>query len=197
MPKMFKLAGGRFALIASTTLAVTLLSTTARAADTLDAAHDIRGGDTAWMLISAALVMLMVPGLALFYGGMVRRKNILGTMMHSMAALAIIGAEWIVLGYAMSFGTDHAGVIGWDWQRFLLWGIKPDVVRDGTHIPEYVFMAYQGMFAIITPALIAGAIAERVKFSAYLLFILGWGVLVYNPVCHWVWGGGWMGAAPA
>jgi ammonium transporter, Amt family len=196
MPKLLRLAGGRFALIAVAALGVGLLSSTARAADAIDAAHDIRAGDTAWMLISAALVMLMVPGLALFYGGMVRRKNIIGTMMHSMAALAIIGTEWIVLGYAMSFGTDHAGIIGWDWQRFLLWGIKPDVVRDGTHIPEYVFMAYQGMFAIITPALIAGAIAERVKFSAYLLFILGWGLLVYNPVCHWVWGGGWMGAAP-
>jgi Amt family ammonium transporter len=149
-------------------------------------------GDTAWMLISAALVMLMVPGLALFYGGMVRRKNILGTMMHSMAALAIVGVQWILLGYAMTFGTDHGGIIGWDWDKILLWNILPQQLHTGTRVPEYVFMVYQGMFAIITPALIAGAFAERVKFGAYCVFILGWSVLIYNPVAHWVWGGGWM-----
>jgi ammonium transporter, Amt family len=196
MCTLFQPARGRIAL----TLAVvsgTLLALTSLAhADTPSlSATDISSGDTAWMLISAALVMLMVPGLALFYGGMVRRKNILGTMMHSMAALAIIGVEWIVIGYAMSFGTDHAGVIGWDWDKILLWNIPPQMVHPGSHIPEYVFMAYQGMFAIITPALIAGAFAERVRFSAYLLFILGWGLLVYNPVAHWVWGGGFMGPA--
>ncbi len=198
MPKLFTLAGGRVAPIGLAALMVGLLSSSAHAAEpSAGGADAISTGDTAWMLISAALVMLMVPGLALFYGGMVRRKNILGTMMHSMAALAIIGVEWILIGYAMSFGTDHAGIIGWDWGRVLLWNIMPQQPRAGTHIPEYVFMAYQGMFAIITPALIAGAIAERVKFSAYLLFILGWGLLVYNPVAHWVWGGGWIGAAPA
>jgi len=201
MPKLLKLAGGRIALSSLAAFVVLFLissqalaqSSTGGGTGGAAAADAINTGDTAWMLISAALVMLMVPGLALFYGGMVRRKNILGTMMHSMAALAIIGVEWIVIGYAMSFGTDHAGVIGWDWDRILLWNIMPQQARAGTHIPEYVFMAYQGMFAIITPALIAGAIAERVKFSAYLLFILGWGILVYNPVCHWIWGGGWMG----
>jgi Amt family ammonium transporter len=195
MPKSMKLAGGRTALLGVAALAVGLLSTNALAADGAPTgASAINTGDTAWMLISAALVMLMVPGLALFYGGMVRRKNILGTMMHSMAALAIIGVEWILIGYAMAFGTDHAGIIGWDWSRVLLWGIRPDSVHgNAPHVPEYVFMAYQGMFAIITPALIAGAIAERVNFKAYLLFILGWGVLIYNPVCHWLWGGGWMG----
>jgi len=196
MPKLFRLAGGRVALTGLASLVVLgLMSANARADTGASGAAAIDTGDTAWMLMSAALVMLMVPGLALFYGGMVRRKNILGTMMHSMAALAIIGVEWILIGYAMSFGTDHAGIIGWDWDRVLLWNILPQQARAGTHIPEYVFMAYQGMFAIITPALIAGAIAERVKFSAYLLFILGWGILVYNPVCHWVWGGGWMGPA--
>jgi len=197
MPKLFQLAGRCTALTGlASFLLLYVLSSKALAQSSPGAAPDsINSGDTAWMLISAALVMLMVPGLALFYGGMVRRKNILGTMMHSMAALAIIGVEWIIIGYAMSFGTDHAGILGWDWDRILLWNILPQQARAGTHIPEYVFMAYQGMFAIITPALIAGAIAERVKFSAYLLFILGWGILVYNPVCHWVWGGGWMGPA--
>ena len=152
-------------------------------------------GHTAWMLIASAMVMVMVPGLALFYGGMVRRKNVLGTMMHSMAALGILGVEWVVIGYAMSFGTDHSGIIGWDWDKVLMWNIYPEQLHAGTRIPEYVFMIFQGMFAIITPALIAGAFAERVKFSSYMLFILGWGVLVYNPVAHWVWGGGWMGPA--
>jgi ammonium transporter, Amt family len=198
MPNLTKLAHGRTAHLTIAALAVGVLSAKAWAADTPAPASTINTGDTAWMLISAALVMLMVPGLALFYGGMVRRKNILGTMMHSMAALAIIGVEWILIGYAMAFGTDHAGIIGFDWSRCLLWGIMPTSVHpNAPTIPEYVFMAYQGMFAIITPALIAGAIAERVNFKAYLLFILGWGLLVYNPVCHWLWGGGWMGPAPA
>ncbi len=152
-------------------------------------------GDTAWMLISSALVMLMVPGLALFYGGMVRQKNVLGTMMHSMVALAVLGVEWVVLGYAMSFGTDHAGLIGWDPGKLLLWNVMPQQLHEGGRITEYVFMVFQGMFAIITPALIAGAFAERVKFSAYLLFVLIWGIVVYNPVAHWIWGGGWL--APA
>ena len=202
MPTLLRLARGRFALLSLMAVCVLGLAASHAWAQATPSAPvpaptadtgSISSGDTAWMLISAALVMLMVPGLALFYGGMVRRKNILGTMMHSMAALAIIGAEWIAIGYAMSFGTDHHGIIGWDTDRLLLWNILPQQARAGTHIPEYVFMVYQGMFAIITPALIAGAIAERVKFSAYLLFILGWGLLVYNPVAHWIWGGGWMG----
>jgi Amt family ammonium transporter len=154
----------------------------------------VDSGDTAWMLISAALVMLMVPGLALFYGGMVRRKNVLATMMHSIAALGIVGVEWVVIGYAMSFGKSQGGVIGWDTGKMLLWNVSPTDVHPDTGIPEYVFMMFQGMFAIITPALIAGAFAERVKFSTYAIFALLWAVLVYNPVCHWMWGGGWMGA---
>ncbi len=154
-------------------------------------------GATAWMLISSALVMLMVPGLALFYAGMVRRKNVLGTMMHSMAALGIIGIEWVVIGYAMAFGKSQHGLVGWDPSKVLLWGLTPDsayVNGNGIAIPEYVFMMFQGMFAIITPALIAGAFAERVKFSSYAVFTLFWGLLVYNPLAHWVWGGGWLGA---
>jgi ammonium transporter, Amt family len=149
-------------------------------------------GDTAWMLISTALVMLMVPGLALFYGGMVRRKNVLGTMMHSMAALGIIGVEWVIIGYAMAFGQDHSGLIGWDPKLLFLNGILPDHVHAGTKTSELVFVMFQGMFAIITPALITGAFAERVKFSAFALFTLLWGLLIYNPLAHWVWGGGWL-----
>ncbi len=151
-------------------------------------------GDTAWMLTSAALVMLMVPGLALFYGGMVRRKNVLATMMHSIAVLAIIGVEWVLIGYPMVFGTDHGGVIGWDSGKALLWNVLPTTLYGTSHVPEYVYAMYQGMFAIITPALIAGAFAERVKFKSYAVFALLWGVLVYNPVAHWIWGGGWLGA---
>lgn len=151
-------------------------------------------GDTAWMLISAALVMLMVPGLALFYGGMVRRKNVLGTMMHSMAALPILGVAWVLIGYPIAFGTDQAGgLFGWDSGKVLFWNILPTHLHAGTQIPEYVFMIYQGMFAIITPALIAGAFAERVKFSAYSWFVLAWSAVIYYPLAHWVWGGGWMG----
>jgi Amt family ammonium transporter len=152
-------------------------------------------GDTAWMLTSSALVMLMVPGLALFYAGMVRRKNVLGTMMHSMAALGIIGVEWVVIGYAMAFGKSQGGIIGWDPKLLFLNGITPDLLHAGTKTPELVFVMFQGMFAIITPALISGAFAERVKFSAFALFTLLWGLLIYNPLAHWVWGGGWLGAA--
>jgi ammonium transporter, Amt family len=150
-------------------------------------------GDTAWMLISSALVMVMVPGLALFYAGMVRRKNVLATMMHSMAALGIIGVEWIVIGYAMAFGKSWHGIVGWDPKLLFLNGILPEHVHAATKTPELVFVMFQGMFAIITPALITGAFAERVKFSAFALFTLLWGLLIYNPLAHWVWGGGWLG----
>ena len=150
-------------------------------------------GDTAWMLTSSALVMVMMPGLALFYAGMVRRKNVLGTMMHSMAVLGIIGVEWVVIGYSMAFGASQHGIVGWDLNLLFLKGVTPDLVHNGTKTPELVFIMFQGMFAIITPALITGAFAERVKFSAYALFMLLWGLLVYNPLAHWVWGGGWLG----
>jgi Amt family ammonium transporter len=153
-------------------------------------------GDTAWMLISAALVMFMMPGLALFYAGMVRRKNVLGTMMHSMAVLGIVGLEWVILGYAMAFGKTHGGIVGWDSQLLFLRGVMPEDLHTGTKIPELVFIMFQGMFAIITPALITGAFAERVKFSSYALFTLLWSILIYNPLAHWVWGGGWLGQAP-
>jgi ammonium transporter len=150
-------------------------------------AAKIDSGDTAWMLTSTGLVMLMVPGLALFYGGMVRRKNVLGTMMHSMVALAIIGIAWILFGYALAFGDTQGGWIGWNDKFLGLQGVGSKDVFPGTHIPIFVHCMYQGMFAIITPALISGALAERIKFRPYCLFILLWSVLVYAPLAHWVW----------
>jgi Amt family ammonium transporter len=142
-------------------------------------------GITSWMLTSTALVLLMIPGLAMFYGGLVRSKNVLGTMMHSFAAMGIMTVLWIVLGYSMSFGSNVlGGWFGWNNDYFMLKGIDESIVGP---IPEYVFAMFQGKFAIITPALIAGAFAERVSFKGYVIFIALWGILVYNPLCHWVW----------
>ncbi len=151
-------------------------------------------GTTAWMLISTGLVLLMVPGLAMFYGGLVRTKNVLGTMMHSFAAMAIIGVIWAIFGYSMAFGPGD-GWAGWDSSFVFLHGIDSklmeiDVNGERKAIPALVFAMFQGKFAIITPALIAGAFAERVRFRAYCIFIALWSVLVYNPLCHWVWGDG-------
>jgi Amt family ammonium transporter len=156
-------------------------------------------GTTAWMLISTALVLLMIPALAMFYGGLVHNKNVVGTMMHSFAAMAIIGVIWTVVGYSMAFGTSH-GWCGWDWDYFLLRGIdhgprallEVNVNGQTMAIPALVFAMFQCKFAIITPALIAGAFAERVRFSAYCIFTALWSLLVYNPLAHWVWGGGFM-----
>jgi Amt family ammonium transporter len=143
--------------------------------------------DTAWMLVSAALVLLMTPALAFFYGGLVRSKNALNTMMMSFIALGFIGVLWAMIGYSLAFstGNDWLG----DTSRLFLRGVGLE--PQGT-IPHYLFMAYQGTFAIITAALISGAVVERMRFSAYLLFICLWSVLVYSPVAHWVWGGGWL-----
>lgn len=148
---------------------------------------EFNSGDTAWMLASTGLVMLMVPGLALFYGGMVRRKNVLGTMMHSMVALGLIGMQWLLFGYALAFGESRGGLIGWSTKYLGLGGVLPSDLFPGTGIPIYVHCMYQGMFAIITPALISGALAERIKFGPYCLFILLWAILVYDPLAHWVW----------
>jgi len=150
-------------------------------------------GDTAWILISTALVMLMTPGLALFYGGMVRGKNVLGTIMQSFVAIAVISVQWILIGYSLSFGPDVHGIIGnLDWIGLNGVGVEPNPDYAPT-IPHMAFMMYQAMFAVITPALITGAFAERMKFSAYMLFIIVWSTLVYDPVAHWVWGaGGWL-----
>jgi Amt family ammonium transporter len=150
-------------------------------------------GDTAFVLISAALVMLMTPGLAMFYGGMVRRRNVLGTLMHSFVAIAIVSIQWILIGYSLSFGPDIQGVIGnLAWAGLKGVGIAPNPDYAPT-IPHMAFMIYQAMFAVITPALISGAVAERMKFSSYLLFTLLWTTIVYDPIAHWVWGtGGWL-----
>jgi len=146
-------------------------------------------GITAWMLTSTALVLLMIPGLAMFYGGLVRTKNVLGTMMHSFVAMGVMAVLWVILGYAMSFGSNVlGGWFGWNSDYFFLRGIDDSIMEAG--IPEYVFSMFQGKFAIITPALIAGAFAERVSFKGYVLFIALWGILVYNPLCHWVWAKG-------
>ncbi len=150
-----------------------------------DAAQAIDSGATAWMLTSTALVLLMVPGLAMFYGGLVRTKNVIGTMMHSFTAMGIMAFLWMVAGYSMSFGPGVlGGWFGWSRDYFFLNGIDEKITNG---IPEYVFAMFQGKFAIITPALIAGAFAERVRFKGYVLFIALWGLLVYNPLCHWVW----------
>ncbi|MDY6904650.1 MAG: ammonium transporter [Thermodesulfobacteriota bacterium] len=143
------------------------------------------------MLTSTALVLLMVPGLAMFYGGLVRTKNVLGTMMHSFVAMAVIGVLWVVCGYSLAFGKSTlGGFVGWNSDYFLLKGIDTSIV-DG--IPEYVLAMFQGKFAIITPALISGALAERVYFRGYTLFIALWFLLVYCPLCHWVWASdGWL-----
>jgi Amt family ammonium transporter len=147
-------------------------------------------GDTAWLLISTALVMLMTPGLALFYGGMVQRKNVLSTFMHSFFALALVSVQWGLIGYSLAFGTSWHGVIG-GFDYVGLEGIGIASTHGG--VPHLAFVAYQCMFAVITPALISGAYAERMKFSAYVVFTLAWTTLVYDPIAHWTWGdGGWL-----
>jgi Amt family ammonium transporter len=153
--------------------------------------YEIDTGITAWMLISTVLVLLMVPGLALFYGGLVRTKNVLGTMMHSFVAMAIVGIIWVVCGYSMCFGESvMGGWFGWDSSKVMLSGLDGVVLKEG--IPEYVYAMFQGKFAIITPALIAGAFAERVKFRGYCVFIALWSLIVYNPLCFWIWGEGFL-----
>lgn len=146
------------------------------------------GADTAWILVSMALVMFMAPGLALFYGGLVRSKNVLSTFMHSFFAMGLVSVLWIVLGYSLAFGSSTGGFIGGlDYVFAQGVGMEP---REGQTIPHFLFMGYQMMFAVITPALISGAIAERMRFSAYVVFILVWSLVVYGPVAHWVWAPG-------
>ena len=153
----------------------------------------IDSGSTAWMLASAALVLLMVPGLAMFYAGMVRRKNIIATMMYSYGALAVIGVQWVLIGYCLAFGKDHGGLIGWDRSLLGLAGIQRTDLFADKAIPQLAFVMFQGKFAIITPALISGAVAERMRFSTFMVFSLVWTTLVYCPLAHWVWApGGWL-----
>lgn len=153
----------------------------------------VDSADTAWLLVSSALVMLMTPGVALFYGGMVRRKSVLSTMMMSFAALAVVGLIWVLYGYSLSFAPDKAGLIGGlDWVGLRQVGQMPSAIYAST-VPHLAFMIFQAMFAIITVALITGAVVERVKFSAVLVFSVLWLTVVYCPVAHWVWGdGGWL-----
>jgi Amt family ammonium transporter len=154
----------------------------------------INGSDTGWVLISTALVMLMTaPGLALFYGGLVRRKNVLSTIMQSFFMLCLISITWVLFGYSLSFGPDIGHLIGGlQWLGFKGVGLAPNATYSGT-IPHMLFALFQMMFAVITPALITGAFAERMKFGAFVLFSLLWSTLVYAPLCHWVWGdGGWL-----
>ena len=159
-------------------------------------ASKIDTGDTAWVLMSSALVLMMVvPGLALFYGGLVRRKNVLNVLMQSFILLALISVQWVLWGYTVAFGTDIGGLIGgFEFLGLAGVGMEP---REGETIPHLVFMIFQGMFAAITPALITGAFAERMKFKAFLMFSLLWAIVVYDPLAHWVWGGGWIGAIGA
>ncbi|HZA14675.1 MAG TPA: ammonium transporter [Myxococcaceae bacterium] len=153
----------------------------------------ISGADTAWVLISAALVMLMTPALGLFYGGLVRQKNALSSIMHSFFILALISVQWVLYGYSLSFGPDIGGFIGsLDWIGLRGVGMEPNATYAAT-IPHQAFMVYQMMFAIITPALISGAFAERKRFKSFAIFSLLWATFVYAPVAHWVWAdGGWL-----
>ena len=149
----------------------------------------IDSGSTAWMLACCALVLFMTPGLALFYGGMARSKNVLGTMMHSLFCMGLVSVQWVLFGYTIAFGPDIGGVMG-GFDYLFLQGVSFTDPLEGQVIPHMVFMTFQMMFAIITPALISGAFAERVRFGAFAVFTLLWATLVYDPICHWVWGGG-------
>ncbi|HAC79791.1 MAG TPA: ammonia channel protein, partial [Deltaproteobacteria bacterium] len=145
-------------------------------------------GDTAWMMVSTAFVIMMTaPGLALFYGGLVRRANILSVLMQCLTCMGVLTLVWIVIGYTLAFGPDIGGVIGGlDHIGLAGIGLKPG---EGETIPPLLFAVFQGTFAVITPALIVGAFAERMKFSAFLIFSVLWSIFIYSPLCHWVWGG--------
>jgi ammonium transporter, Amt family len=155
--------------------------------------NEINPADTAWVSVSTALVMLMTPGLALFYGGMVRGKNVLSTFMHSFFAMGVMTLQWVAVGYSLAFAPDLGGGLLGGLDHVLLAGVGLAPGPLAASIPHLSFMAFQMMFAIITPALISGAFAERLKFSSYVVFIVCWGTLVYDPICHWVWGpDGWL-----
>lgn len=155
-------------------------------------------GDTAWMLTSTLLVLMMtIPGLFLFYGGLVRAKNALGTIMHSFVIVALVSLQWVLIGYTLAFGPDLSGIIGnLDWLGLKGVGPLPFAGYAST-VPHYVFMVFQMTFAVITVALITGAFAERIKFSTFIVFVLLWTTFIYDPLAHWVWGGGWIGAMGA
>jgi len=179
------------------------IKTTAETAKTKATDGDISRGDTAWMLTASAFVMVMIPGLALFYGGMVRRKNILATMMQSLACLSVVGLFWVAFGYGLAFGpsvlhpfgADAGGVIGWSWDLFFLQGVSQNDALPTYNIPVYVHVMFQGMFAIITPALISGAVAERIRFWPFCIFTVLWISFVYCPLAHMVWAFDWFDLA--
>ncbi|MEX2557592.1 MAG: ammonium transporter [Actinomycetota bacterium] len=153
---------------------------------------EVSGADTAWILTSSALVMFMTPGLALFYGGLVRSKNVLATIMQSFFALGLVSVIWMVLGYSLGFGPDQGKLIG-DLSFFGLKDVGAEPGPFAATIPHSAYMIFQMMFAVITPALITGAFAERMRFRGYVLFMALWSIVVYSPLAHWVWGGGWLG----
>ncbi len=176
---------GRFKTLSLAALSVAFFAATAHAGEAV-----IDSGDTAWLLSSAGLVLLMTPGLAFFYGGLVRKKNMLSVLMQCFMAMCLITVQWVIVGYSLSFGPDVGHVIGnLDWAFLKGVGIEPDT-DYATTVPHIAFMAFQLKFAIITPALIIGAFAERMKFSAFCLFTLLWATFVYTPVAHWIWGAG-------
>ena len=171
-------------LLSLALLLVALMGTGSADSGTINAA------DNAWVLVSAALVLIMIPGVGLFYGGMVRKKNAISTIIFSFAIMGIISLQWILYGYTLVFGKDISGLIGG--LEFLgLSGVGMDV-KEGLTIPSLTFMVYQSMFAVITVSLITGSYVERIKFSSFLVFSLAWATLVYDPIAHWVWGGGWL-----
>src|SRR6187402_3714741 len=172
------------------TVALPMVAWAQDASQSSAAAASGDSGNTAWVLVSSALVLLMTPGLALFYGGMVRAKNVLSTFMHSFMALGLVTLAWVLVGYSLAFAPSKGGFIG-GFDHVMLANVGM-TAREGTTIPHLLFMAFQMMFAIITAALISGAYAERLKFSAYTIFTVLWSLLVYSPICHWMWGpGGW------
>jgi len=159
------------------------------------AESEINSADNAWVLFSAALVLLMIPGVGLFYGGMVRKKNAISTIIFSFAIMGTISLQWILIGYTLAFGTDIGGVIG-GLDHLGLRGVGMEAM-EGLTIPSLTFMIFQAMFAVITVSLITGSYVERIKFSSFIVFSLAWATLVYDPIAHWVWGGGFLSAMGA
>ena len=175
-----------------------VIETTVPAEEVVEAAT-LDSGNTAWIIVATILVMLMtVPGLALFYGGLVRQKNVLSIIMQCLFITGVISILWIAFGYSWVFGTDYMesgsslGAIIGGFDKIFLSSLTLDTLMAGPNIPEILFAMFQCMFAVITPALIIGAFAERIKFSGYVVFIILWSIIVYNPMAHWVWGGGWL-----
>jgi Amt family ammonium transporter len=190
MKRFFLLFISFFVLVLSSGLFADQSITVPAAAVTQAPAFNYNAGDISWMLISSALVLLMTPGLAFFYGGLVRKKNVLGILMQCMISIAVISLQWILWGYSLSFAPGNGFIGGFKYLCLNNVGMEP--CPFAPNIPHQLFMIFQMMFAVITPALIIGAFAERMKFTAYIIFSLLWATLVYNPICHWVWGGGWM-----